>query len=227
MSTSSAEPPRLNDWERDVVDGAGVLLRSGIEQLGVEGRDVTVSVVPYQNRPMLPTTPKQKGRFREQLDRLIEFAFREEPGIIRYDREDAEQGALMDAACILCKGQCCLNGGPNNAFLEVEDIQRYRIRNPGATREDIVAAYEALMPEETSVMSCVFHGPKGCTLPREMRSQLCNSFVCRGQSVLAQGEAAGSDAAVLLAAPQNKAVAAATFDGKHGYRAVSPPRSQE
>ena len=220
MTTETPEPPRLNDWERDVAEGADALIAAGRAQLDACGDLATVSIVPYQNRPMLPTTPKQTRRFWEQLDRLMDFAFREEPGIIRHDREDAEQGPLMDAACILCKGQCCLNGGPNNAFLEVEDIQRFRIRNPGATREDIKAAYAALMPEETSVMSCVFHGPMGCTLPREMRSQLCNSFVCRGQTVLAQGKAAGVNGAVILAAPQNKAVAAATFDDEHGYRPV-------
>ncbi|MEL6999536.1 MAG: hypothetical protein AAFP68_14830 [Pseudomonadota bacterium] len=221
MANEGSDPPRLNGWERDVAEAADDMIVAGVAQLGEDREDVTVSIVPYQNRPLLPTTPKQKRRFWEQLDKLMDFAFREEPGVVRHDREDAEQGPLMDAACILCKGQCCLNGGPNNAFLEVEDIQRFRIRNPGATREDIKAAYEALMPEETCVMSCVFHGIYGCTLPREMRSQLCNSFVCRGQNLLAQGAAAGDEAAVLLAAPQNKAVAAATFDAKHGYRAVN------
>ncbi|MEL7469646.1 MAG: hypothetical protein AAFN27_14415 [Pseudomonadota bacterium] len=221
MANEGSDPPRLNGWERDVAGAAEDLIAAGSAQLGEDRSDLTVSIVPYQNRPLLPTTPKQKRRFWEQLDKLMDFAFREEPGVVRQDREDAEQGPLMDAACILCKGQCCLNGGPNNAFLEVEDIQRFRIRNPGATREDIKAAYEALMPEETCVMSCVFHGIYGCTLPREMRSQLCNSFVCRGQNLLAQGAAAGDKAAVLLAAPQNKAVAAATFDAEHGYRAVN------
>ncbi|MEM7686602.1 MAG: hypothetical protein AAF293_17360 [Pseudomonadota bacterium] len=224
MANEGSDPPRLNGWERDVAEAADDMIGAGVAQLGEDREDITVSIVPYQNRPLLPTTPKQKRRFWEQLDKLMDFAFREEPGVVRHDREDAEQGPLMDAACILCKGQCCLNGGPNNAFLEVEDIQRFRIRNPGATREDIKAAYEALMPEETSVMSCVFHGIYGCTLPREMRSQLCNSFVCRGQSVLAQGAAAGNKGAVLLAAPQNTAVASATFDTENGYRPVAAER---
>lgn len=195
-------------------------MQEGLAQLGAEVDDVTVSVVPYQNRPLLPTTPKQQRRFWDQLERLMDFAFREEPGIVRYDREDAEQGPLMDAACILCKGHCCLQGGPHNAFLEIEDIQRFRVRHRGATREDIRAAYREQMPEMTIVMSCVFHGSLGCTLPREMRSQLCNSFVCRGQSVLAQGKAADKTAAVILAAPQSKAVAGATFDDDNGYRPI-------
>ena len=220
MGTETDGRPGLNGWEREVAGAAEDMVAAGRAQLGKHQARVTVSIVPYQNRPVLPTTPKQQQRFWKQLDRLMDFAFREEPGVVRHDREDAEQGPLMDAACILCKGQCCLNGGPNNAFLEVEDIQRFRIRNPGATREDIRAAYAALMPEKTSVMSCVFHGEYGCTLPREMRSQLCNSFVCRGQSVLAQGAQAGDTGAVLLAVPQSKAVAAATYDEQHGYRAL-------
>lgn len=218
MPTDPPERPGLNGWERSVAEDASDRVSAGLDQLGLDEDKTTVSIVPYQNRPLLPTTPKQHRRFFEQLDKLMDFAFREEPGVVRHDREDAEQGPLMDAACILCKGQCCLNGGPNNAFLEVEDIQRFRIRHPGATREDIRAAYAALMPDETSVMSCVFHGIQGCTLPREMRSQLCNSFVCRGQTLLAEGAKAGDTGAVLLAAPQNRAVAAATFHAEHGYR---------
>ena len=220
MGMESDERPGLNGWEREVAAAAADMVAAGEAQLGERHPRVTVSIVPYQNRPLLPTTPKQQQRFWKQLDRLMDFAFREEPGVVRHDREDAEQGPLMDSACILCKGQCCLNGGPSNAFLEVEDIQRFRIRNPGATREDIRAAYAALMPEKTSVMSCVFHGEYGCTLPREMRSQLCNSFVCRGQSMLAQGAQAGDTGAVLLAVPQSKSVSAATYDEQHGYRAL-------
>ena len=220
MGANTDQRPGLNGWEQEVAKSAEDKIAAGEAQLGERHARVTVSIVPYQNRPVLPTTPKQQQRFWKQLDMLMDFAFREDPGVVRHDREDAAQGPLMDAACILCKGQCCLNGGPNNAFLEVEDIQRFRIRNPGATREDIKAAYAALMPETTSVMSCVFHGVYGCTLPREMRSQLCNSFVCRGQTVLAEGAKAGDTGAVLLAVPQNKAVAAATFDDEHGYRAL-------
>lgn len=220
MGTGIDQRSGLNGWEQEVAGTAKGTIAAAEEQLGDGHAGVTVSIVPYQNRPLLQTTPKQQQRFWKQLDRLMDFAFREDPGVVRVDREDAEQGPLMDAACILCKGQCCLNGGPNNAFLEVEDIQRFRIRNPGATREDIRAAYAALMPDRTSVMSCVFHGPIGCTLPREMRSQLCNSFVCRGQNVLAEGAKAGDTGAVLLAVPQNRAVAAATFDDEHGYRVL-------
>lgn len=219
MSHTDVERARKRyDWELEIIDEAEGDVDAAKSALDC-GDAVTVAVVPFQNRPILPTSPKMLAKFRAAFEVLMDRAFSEDdPGAIRHDREDADQGSLMDAACIRCQGKCCTEGGLKNAFLGPEDIQRFRIRNPGATREDVWAAYEALMPDETSLMSCVFHGRLGCTLPREMRSQLCNHFVCRGQFVLTAGAEDGNDAAVILAQYREKPVAVATWDPESGYR---------
>ena len=199
------------DAAEDRIDAARALLADSTP---------TVVTTPMQRRPVLPTSPGMIEAFREYLDELIERAFEAEPGQPGPRSHDEEHGERVSSACRLCWGHCCLNGGPSNAFLTVEDVNRYRRENPEAEPRDVRHAYLALMPEETVLLSCVFHSAEGCTLPRTMRSDFCNSALCSSQRHLIEGEAGGDTAAILVAEFRNQPRAIATHSPETGFRHI-------
>lgn len=195
-------------------------LHAALGDLGEVGDAPAVAVVPYQNCPVLPVAPAVRRRFETFLDGLIAEAFKTGPGDPPEQRLEAEQGPAMDAACMLCKGKCCISGAERHAHLAPEDIQRYRRKTPECSPEQVRAAYLARIPDTATLTGCVYQTSTGCTLPRAMRSDTCNGFVCRGQTRLQEGLATGATSVVLVAAPDNKAVAAATWTSASGFRKV-------
>ncbi len=217
------KPPDFQ--EQSVLDAAEEAVGRARELLG--NVPTTVLTTPMQRRPVLPTSTKMHKAFEAYLDDLVERAFSAEPGPPGHRSHDEDHGSRIEAACMLCHGHCCLNGGPSNAFLTVEDVNRYRRENTNASRQDVRDTYFAMMPEETVLLSCVFHGPEGCTMPRTMRSDLCNSAVCSSQRHLIDGEAAGDEAAVLVAEFRNRPVAVALHGADHGFQMITKDQSGE
>lgn len=44
--------------------------------------------------------------------------------------------------------------------------------------------------------SCIYHGPKGCSLTRELRADLCNNFHCEAMSRFRAGMAEANSASI-------------------------------
>jgi hypothetical protein len=86
---------------------------------------------------------------------------------------------VLGRGCAQCRGACCPQGG-TRAFLDVPTIARYLAQHPDATEAEVVAAYLAYLGTRTIAGGCVNQGARGCTLPREMRSAICNNFLCGG-----------------------------------------------
>lgn len=204
--------------EQMVLDAATGQVESARGQLG--DQPTTILTTPMQRRPVLPTSPKMVEAFQLYLDNLIQRAFETEPGPPGHRTHDSEHGNRVESACMLCWGHCCLNGGPSNAFLTIEDVNRFRRENPGAMPQDVRDAYIALMPSKTVLLSCVFHGPQGCTMPRTMRSDLCNATLCSSQRHLIDGEAGGDEAAVLVAEFRSRPRAVAVHSSRGGFRQI-------
>jgi hypothetical protein len=57
--------------------------------------------------------------------------------------------------------------------------------------------YGAAIPDDTVEQSCIFHGARGCALPRELRSHTCNDYFCRPVRDWI-GRAAPQEAAVVI-----------------------------
>jgi hypothetical protein len=92
----------------------------------------------------------------------------------------------------LCRGACC-TGGDTHAYLDERTLARVRRDRPDLGVQAILRLYHASIAAVTFEGSCVFHGAAGCTLPRMLRSDLCNSFYCKGlQSVVQAGSAASA-----------------------------------
>lgn len=89
---------------------------------------------------------------------------------------DAE-AQLLIRGCTACRGFCCRNG-TDHAFLSGAALAPHLARQPDESDDALVARYLSKLPRVVLPDSCVYHGPTGCTLPREMRSDTCNNFFC-------------------------------------------------
>jgi len=138
-------------------------------------RNASLVVLPGKDSRMVPLPSAQRDTFLAHLRALTLSAAVERTG--EQPPLDAPMAALA-SACAACRGYCCKYGG-SNAFVDAQTIARVRAMHPGIENEEIAALYDAVIPERHAVDSCVFHGNSGCTLPRALRSDVCNQFYCK------------------------------------------------
>ncbi|WP_319525609.1 hypothetical protein [uncultured Desulfosarcina sp.] len=81
--------------------------------------------------------------------------------------------------CAVCRGTCC-HMGKTEAFLDRAAIHRFMALTAICDPLEIVYAYFARLPEVAVAEGCVYQTAQGCTLPRWMRSDLCNAYRCQG-----------------------------------------------
>jgi hypothetical protein len=136
--------------------------------------------VPQNVEVLTPVMPARVRRLRENLVKAMRDARAVHQTISPYPPTPAGFAArVARAACSLCKGWCCRNGG-DDAFLDDQTIARVRNDVPELDARALLRLYLARVPALAYEGSCIFHGSKGCTLDRSLRSDLCNSYFCRG-----------------------------------------------
>jgi hypothetical protein len=91
----------------------------------------------------------------------------------------AELAAVLGHACGRCRGFCCMTAG-DLAYLQVGTLHRWLDAHPDRDANAAVAAYLAYLGPRTVHRSCPFHRADGCSLPRDMRADICNSYICDG-----------------------------------------------
>lgn len=150
--------------------------------------------VPLNRRVLVPTPPERVRRIREHLVRSL-HAMRAmkhpERGASPLRPEpDGFAGEVARTACTLCQGWCCKGGG-EHAYLDERTMARVRRARPELEARAVIRLYIERMPPAGFEGSCVFHGAAGCTLTRELRSDVCNSYFCSGlgRFVTAAGDA--------------------------------------
>lgn len=132
---------------------------------------------------------KRIGRYRDQLTRTISEAFStlhqaSKNCSSRTDTQNEESSlapallSLNEQLCSVCQGGCCVNGG-ERAYLTADTIKRYVSLNPRLRSQHVLAAYLEKIPTKAVVGSCIHHTARGCSLPRDMRSDTCNRFLCK------------------------------------------------
>ncbi len=162
--------------------------------------------LPAQQRPLVPLPENRNASFREHLERIIQEAFAHTDSAEAPSFSSAEENAngpdemspILRAGCAVCQGRCCLQGG-DHAYLTVDLVRQYRTQHPQATAQDVYREYDSRLGERTYEDSCVYHQQQGCRLPRELRSDTCNTYECEELAELHR-EARASDAALLLVA---------------------------
>lgn len=110
------------------------------------------------------------------------------------------ESSLPGRLCAFCGGGCCTRGG-ERAYLSAATMRRVLAAQPDlASAGALIEAYMAMLPAKSQTGSCINHGPQGCSLSREMRSDICNNYACEALARLqhAQSHAAEPPQTVLL-----------------------------
>lgn len=145
---------------------------------------VPIALVPRHNARIRQTADRRHAMLAQHLRGLL--------GTMRQTGPEQDDGYIEQpaplgtaatrvviAVCSACKGACCA-AGREHAFLRVRTMREFAVAHPSLTDDEIVQAYLAPLPERTSHPGCVYQGARGCTLPRDMRSAICNSYLCNG-----------------------------------------------
>ena len=102
------------------------------------------------------------------------------------DRSEGEREAerkLLGAGCAMCRGRCC-TAGADHAFNDSDTMMRYLQRFPDHDDETIVDRYLSHIATRTLSPGCIFQHEHGCTLPRDLRADICNRFYCSDINVV-------------------------------------------
>ena len=184
------------------------IIAEAAHRLGGTPGKIAHAVVPRSSVEMSFLPEERRDAFVAHLDEIIAEAFDEEGDLMLEEPEMFEDRETIEPAdpmavtltCIACRGHCCRNGADRMAFLTMEMMVYYRLRDPEITNEEIREDYLAYLPELTQTDSCVYHGDMGCTLPRQLRANLCNTWRCAGQKKMVEEVAAKGAARALAVA---------------------------
>ncbi len=171
------------------------------------GHDAQPVMVPRNDKAIVPTSWTRVRRLREHLVKVMrDLRAMEDPAGSASPLRPAPDGfagRVAVAACSLCEGHCCRHGG-NKAFLDDRTMARVRLARPDIDARAVLRLFVDRVPEAGYEGSCIFHGPRGCTLDRSLRSDVCNIYYCGDlRAYLASGDAASP--VVVIAGEGDKA----------------------
>jgi hypothetical protein len=160
---------------------------------------------------LVPVPRERRRALREHLTRVATAAF-EKPDAGSPEQPDPQApsavspavGQLLCAACATCGGHCCRNGS-ERAYVSADTIRRVMREEPGLTVNAVVARYLRRVGKVSHDRSCIYHGPDGCTLTREMRSDTCNRYFCGELTQLKRSVEKGATSRVFLTAHRGPA----------------------
>ena len=210
------------------------VLRKHAGEAGIDDpNDLPIALIPANRRPVVNLPEKRRRLFRDHVLRNLSAAATErfsgsktpvsdmedEPGT----SEPFDEGALavLGECCATCRGDCCERGG-DHAFIQVETLVRYMARHPERRPWQVLDDYLSHIGNKTFRGACVYQGAGGCTLPRAMRSDVCNSYYCNGLAAFGREiSRAGTTIGFAVASDEGKIVRAAFVDESES-RAVDP-----
>lgn len=145
-------------------------------------------VVPNNRQQVVSQSDDSIAEFRAHLHKTMQLAEElvadsdsHELLQIEYQNRSVQQQTSLPVinACSTCRGACCLQG-KGHAFL-VKEFFAWRLLNErSVSPTEMIEDYVSRIPEFVYDNSCVYHGPEGCVLTREVRSSTCNGFLCTG-----------------------------------------------
>lgn len=138
-------------------------------------------IVPSFANGLVPLGEERRQRFRAHIAQVIAESWdqppAEESDVPVIPRPEVQE--FFGGACALCRGYCCRLAG-DHAFFRAETVQRFRRDFPDMTQEQVIDHYMSHLQEQSLENSCVYHGERGCVLPRDIRPSICNDFFCEG-----------------------------------------------
>ncbi|HVE40272.1 MAG TPA: hypothetical protein VNM14_10315 [Planctomycetota bacterium] len=160
---------------------------------------VLLARLPANERGVVPLPEERRATFATNLRAAIDRALDDPDRPVPESPEDAPaQAPLIRGACSACRGSCCTSGG-EHAFLYPDHFRRFLRNHPERSRDELLADYLSRVPPESVQDSCVYHRESGCALPRELRANLCNSFLCGDLTELLEARSRQADPPPTLA----------------------------
>lgn len=175
---------------------------------------IVLAMVPANTRETTALPVATRQSFLDRLETTVRRVFQDAPasavdgaggmaGEMAMAAADAADSPAMAAvlgrSCATCRGECCTAGG-DHAFLRDDSIARVRREQPALDAAAMLARYADYLPARHYRGSCVYHASDGCTLPRELRSNLCNRYVCGGLTQLRSALAGSASPSAFVAA---------------------------
>jgi len=159
-------------------------LRARVAQaLGLAGpQKVQRVTLPAMDEQLEPFPEARKALLSSNID--AEFAARKDRTRVPKTPTPLDDASLL-AVCGTCRGACC-KWGEDHAYLTRAVLSRVKAALRIASDEALVQRYLDKVPAQARKGSCVYHGAEGCALPRSMRSETCNRFVCHPLKQLGQ-----------------------------------------
>ncbi len=124
-------------------------------------------------------------------------------GVIQRFDENPKLQNISNKLCSLCKGGCCA-GGKDHGYLSVITIRRYLDNHPNLSKQDLLDLYLSRISPETIENACINQTSTGCSLPRELRSDICNGYYCENLKSYQKKLAGEKDIGVVLAIQRSK-----------------------
>jgi len=146
------------------------------------GSDAPAQVVgaaPFRESRLVAQDAGAVAIFRAHIADLATEAVRAPLPVPPARADDAAPQLELQALCGACQGGCCSLGADRNAFIDAETVQSVLSDQAHGDTEEVTRRYLDHLPEMHVAGSCLFHGADSCALPRQMRSEVCNGFVCR------------------------------------------------
>lgn len=166
---------------------------AAVQALGPDGGDgaapddVPIAIVPRNEARMRRTSRQRHLRLAVHIRQLLmtmrDTSPDEDVGLLEQpDPLPVDQVRTVISVCTACGGGCCFQGG-DHAFLRVRTMRDFVAKHPTLTDDEIVEAYVVHLPPRALHPGCVYQAAEGCTLPRSMRSAICNEYLCSGLRV--------------------------------------------
>lgn len=193
---------RLDLERREAKRAAAQAVEAALRKDSAIPPGTVAAVLPAHDRPLVRPHPERRTLFAERLAGLMEDAAADPDGPTGDPpAKEAPSGpadALARAVCTSCRGLCCRHG-QEHAFLRPATLRRYLKAHPEETPAQALQSYLGRIPAESTQGSCLYHGRQGCTLPRSMRSDVCNRYLCDDLERLQKAVAGREDATPVLA----------------------------
>jgi hypothetical protein len=163
-------------------------LQSELSEKWLEAPGKLLIVVPFFEGTIVAPPATRIEKFRAHLEKILDDAERELKDEanhevleqIHADRAIEKQTSLpVINACTTCRGRCCIQGG-DHAFLNSQFMAWRMLQEPDSSTAALLQDYLSRIPDEAYEDSCLYHSVNGCVLPREIRGNTCNGFLCTG-----------------------------------------------
>jgi len=188
---------------------------------------------PFMADRLVTQDPDNRQKFIAEMERLVAGETAEGPVDEATNRIRVQPAPTEDpttprtshevAFCGTCKGSCCKQGATNFGFIRVAHLEKTKASLDLDSLSDAIAHYAGMIPDQHVEGSCYFHGQDGCTLPRDQRSDVCNSYKCLAlRTFLSASQRLEPDQTAVVYASDGTHARRATRIGPDGAVPVDP-----